>query len=432
MNLLKRLRASLTVINAVVSGVILLAMALGALLFTQRYFSESNENAFVHAADSVAYYVQYEAVVRHSYLSRIEHTQELIIHIEDGGNPFQWPGVIKTDTSRQILFEKAWREAKNHGVDIKLRAFSPKNYVTNISGNSKDQYRVSIWLLPGEDSWHSITILRDMSGEVKIYRSLTYAFMGIALLGLAILGFFSYGFAGRAIKPVEIARDRQNQFVQAASHELRTPVAVIQSSAEALLKANEEDADRFARTIEQQCRHLSKLVEDLLLLAGSDTGALKLNFAPVELHTVLQETVGDFLLLYREKNIKLSLQNSISLPVWGDPVRIKQVLYILLDNALEHTPMDGEVGLNLKKAGNEINISVRDTGTGVPDPHKDHIFDRFYRADKARSRAKAHYGLGLSIAKEIMLQHGGRITLEDNEGGGAVFILHFPIEQLNG
>ena len=428
MKLLKRLRASLTVINAVVSGIILLAMALGALLFTQKYFSGSNENAFAHAADSVVYYVQYEAVVRHSYLSRIELTQELIIHIEDGGNPFQWPGVVKTGTPREILFDRAWTEAKNHGVDIKKRAFSPENYTTRIYGNSNDEYRVSIWLLPGEDSWHSITILRDMHGETKTFRNLAFIFMGFALLGLAILGFFSYGFAGRAIKPVEAAQNQQNQFVQAASHELRTPVAVIQSSSEALLKADAHEADKFAKTIVQQCRHLSKLVEDLLLLAGSDTGALKMNFAPVELHTVLQEAAGDFSLLFTEKNIELSFHIAEPSLVWGDPVRIRQVLHILLDNALEHTPGGGDVRLELQKSGNEATIKVKDTGTGIPDEHKAHIFDRFYRADKSRSRAKAHYGLGLSIAKEIMLQHGGKISLSDNEGGGAVLVLHFPIE----
>jgi OmpR-family two-component system manganese-sensing sensor histidine kinase len=427
MSLLKKLRIRLTLINAVVSGIILLAMALGALNFAQRQFLKSSEDAFALAADSVAYYIQSDTLVRHNYLIQTEQTQKFLIQIEDGGNPFQWQGVLKSATSRDILFERAWLDAKAHGVDIKNRVFSSKNYVSSIAGDAGDVYHVSIWVLPGDNSWHSITILRDMHEEQATLNNLTLIFLGCALLGLIILGFFSYGFAGRAIQPVEKAQKQQTQFVQAASHELRTPAAVIQASAGALLKAEGEDLTRFANAIEHQSRHLSGLVEDLMLLASSDTGTFNVNFAPVELHIVLQEAADDFSLLFSARTIQFFYDNNSIPPIWGDAMRIKQAVHILLDNALEHTPEGGRVGLHTIRSGNKIEIIVTDTGPGVTDEHKPHIFERFYRVDKARGRAKAHYGLGLSIANEIMIMHNGKITVADNKGGGTVFTLQFPI-----
>jgi signal transduction histidine kinase len=260
------------------------------------------------------------------------------------------------------------------------------------------------------------------------------------------------------LKPIEENRKRQNQFVAAASHELRTPLAVILSSAEAIqnkLKKQMEHYDSANKdmpnidtsnnavlnnnmntaalniqqdisTIHDETIRVSHLLEDMLTLSSSDAGHFTLCTAPAELDTLVLNVYENFENMARQKNIIFNIHMPASaLPLCNcDKERIIQVITILVHNAISYTPKNGKVDISLSYEKKRFTISVADNGVGITDSDKAKIFDRFYRSDKSRN-SKEHFGLGLSIAAEIITAHNGKITVSDTEGGGATFTVYF-------
>lgn len=218
------------------------------------------------------------------------------------------------------------------------------------------------------------------------------------------------------------SRRKQTEFIAAASHELRTPLAVILSAAECLRDADAKRQTRFLETIRQEGEILTSLVNDMLTLSASDSQRFSCHPAPVELDTLFINTYEAFEPLAAEKKLSLtiSLPEEAVPPCMADADRMVQLLSILLHNALSYTPEGGHIDLALSYKKNRFHLTVSDTGIGIPDEDKKKIFDRFYRAEKARS-TKGHFGLGLSIAAEIVRLHHGSISVSDREGGGSVF-----------
>ena len=253
-------------------------------------------------------------------------------------------------------------------------------------------------------------------------------------MGIAALYLVCRVLVGRSLKPIEESRKKQNEFIAAASHELRSPLSVIRSSLSAVTAAPEKQ-DQFLANIDRECLRLSGLVSDLLLLASADAKTWTIRREDLDADTLLIGVYERFEPLARERNIRLCLElPEEALPhLTGDGQRLEQVLSILLDNALTYTPAGKQVTLSAcrrearghKKAG--VTFAVSDQGCGVPDADKKHVFDRFYRADGSRTD-RQHYGLGLSVAKELVQLHGGTIGLEDAEGGGARFLVHLPVK----
>ena len=182
-------------------------------------------------------------------------------------------------------------------------------------------------------------------------------------------------------------------------------------------------------TIEDEADRLTRLVGNLLLEAQAESGKLPLYFAPVELDTLLLEVFKEMRVLARDRvNIKLTEIDQII--VNGDRDRLKQVLINLVSNAIKYTPKGGEVYLSLGKVGENARLIVRDTGPGIAVEDLPHIFERFFRAEKSRTRSKTSgFGLGLSIAYWIVNHHGGRIEVDSAENKGATFCIYLPISK---
>lgn len=172
---------------------------------------------------------------------------------------------------------------------------------------------------------------------------------------------------------------------------------------------------------------MTSLVNDMLTLSASDSQNFSVHPAPVELDTLLINAYEAFEPLAAEKKLSLSvsLPENVLPPCMADADRIMQLLSILLHNAISYTPEGGHVELSLIRRGSRFFLSVSDTGPGILPEDRKKIFDRFYRAEKSRS-AKGHFGLGLSIASEIVKQHHGSITVSDRCGGGSVFTVTLP------
>jgi signal transduction histidine kinase len=218
----------------------------------------------------------------------------------------------------------------------------------------------------------------------------------------------------------------QQRFLADVSHELRTPLTVIKGNVDLIRRMKVADEESLS-SIDQEAGRLTRLVGGLLMLAQAESGKLALNFAPVELDLLLTEVFTEMRVLASSK-VKVHLNDIDQVMVNGDRDRLKQVFLNLISNAIQYTPSGGEIFLSIKKLGDQARVIVRDTGPGIPAEDLPHIFDRFYRAEKSRTRSKTSgFGLGLSIAHWIVEHHGGQIKVESKEGKGTTFVIWLNI-----
>jgi two-component system, OmpR family, phosphate regulon sensor histidine kinase PhoR len=221
----------------------------------------------------------------------------------------------------------------------------------------------------------------------------------------------------------------RQEFVANVSHELRTPLSLIKSAAETLLDGAMKDpsiAMRFLEIIDKHASRLTFLIDDLLLLARLDSGRVDLELAPVALDELVQDAIADATLLAQSKRVTMT--NAVPrLSAKADPQRLRQVLSNLIDNAIKYGKAGGSITVTAHTTGDSIiELSVRDDGPGIPPEAKERIFERFYRADKARSRDQGGTGLGLAIVKNVVQAHGGDVRVESTPGQGAEFFFTLP------
>jgi heavy metal sensor kinase len=229
---------------------------------------------------------------------------------------------------------------------------------------------------------------------------------------------------------IESAFRRVTEFTADASHELRTPVSLIRTEAELALRRSRGEAEYkdSLRHILLEAERTTALIEQLLSLARADSGREKLHLQPVGLRQTLRNVVEGWQQVATIRNLQFSA--SLNVPefaVLGDETLLRRLADILLDNAFKYTSAPGSVHLSLESKGETAVITVRDSGAGIPEDEQRKIFERFYRVDKARSRAQGGAGLGLAIAHWIVTQHGGSIGVESRPGDGATFRVELPM-----
>jgi signal transduction histidine kinase len=226
-------------------------------------------------------------------------------------------------------------------------------------------------------------------------------------------------------------------FISDVSHELRTPLTVIKGTLETLQDGALDDlAGRgpLLNSMAHETERLIKIVNDLLVLTRADAGALNLQFSLMDLGELVRLRCEQFERSASSRRVTLSFmtnshpdQDSIS--IYADPDRIAQVLDNLLDNAIRYSPPDGKVTVRLDQEGDQIACRVSDQGPGIPAEHLPYIFERFYRVNQARARDEGGSGLGLSIARRLVVAHGGRITANSVEGQGTTITFWLPMAQ---
>jgi len=230
--------------------------------------------------------------------------------------------------------------------------------------------------------------------------------------------------------PVKLAWQRQKEFIADVSHELRTPLTIIQSNLDVVVAdqtGSIKDNINWLQNAYGETRNMGKLINDLLLMARIDAREIKFDHSEFDLSSLLNELAVQFAPLFQVKNLKFSSAIESNVKMYGDEVRIRQMVSVFLDNASKYTLDGGSVNLKMVKTqNNAIEILVADSGIGFDDSEKENIFRRFYRIDKARSRKQGGTGLGLAIAAWIVNEHKGNVQVFSKPGEGSTFKVFFP------
>lgn len=229
---------------------------------------------------------------------------------------------------------------------------------------------------------------------------------------------------------IELAFQRITQFTADASHELRTPVSLIRTEAELALRRSRSEVE-YKESLSHilfEAERTTNLIEQLLELARADSGREVLDVHPVDLGEILRHVVNRWQQVSAIRNLQFAATiGDQPAFVMGDEMLLHRLAEILLDNAFKYTPSPGSVSLALEQSGDRVCISVQDSGVGIAQEDQSKIFERFYRVDKARSRAQGGTGLGLAIAQWIVSQHGGTISVDSRLGAGTAFRVELPL-----
>ena len=228
---------------------------------------------------------------------------------------------------------------------------------------------------------------------------------------------------------IEVSYESQKQFVSDASHELRTPIAVIQGYADMLNRWGKEDPQILQEGIDAislEAKTMKDLVQDLLFLARHDKKTLMMEMSVFEPLELLMEMKKEAEMVYPQDQFVLEPAEHVQIK--ADRNMVKQVMRILMDNAIKYTPSGGTITMGIQKGSHGAILTMQDTGDGIAPEDLPHIFDRFYRADKARKAESGGHGLGLSIARIIVVAHGGKIRVRSKVGEGSVFMVELPFE----
>ncbi|APO42931.1 two-component sensor histidine kinase [Paenibacillus xylanexedens] len=270
---------------------------------------------------------------------------------------------------------------------------------------------------------HMIVFI-DVTAQQGILTNLIYTFVVVGLIMLIVIYFLSRYFANRSIAPVREAFEKQKQFIGDASHELKTPLAIINTNADVLL-ANQEDTianqAKWLHYIKSETERMTGLTNDLLYLTQMDDSRSTMIHAKFNMSDAVESIILPMEAVIFEKNISLDYNIEPNLTVHGNSEQIKQVILILLDNAVKYSGPKGSVNVTLQKQNNDIVLAVSNTGEGIAPEHLDRIFDRFYRTDSSRARKHGGHGLGLAIARSIVDQHKGELYARSVVGEGATF-----------
>ncbi len=277
-----------------------------------------------------------------------------------------------------------------------------------------------------------LQVIEDRTTEVNTLNAiLTVLLVGGAVVILVALGFGAL-YANRALVPIReslanqrLALRRQREFAADASHELRTPLTVVRSSLDHLQRHADEPVSAVGDALDDigaEVEHLTSLVDDLLLLARSDSGAISLDRLPLDLGDVAAAAASSLAKPAGAKAVSVEVDPEPAM-VEGDAARLRQLVFILVDNAIRHSPTGGHVRVAVRRDGPTALLDVEDDGKGVKPEDMPHVFERFWRATGAPSGGT---GLGLAIAKWIVDRHHGSIEVSNRQGGGAQFRVRLP------
>lgn len=296
--------------------------------------------------------------------------------------------------------------------------------------NGKNYYCVNCLIITDRDNIYTVAAIKECSNFVTIIKPELGYYFCIWCGVFACVFCLSKILIEKAVKPTEQAMQSQKDFIAAVSHECKAPLAAILSSAEMIesVPGVPDTIKNHVQMIDSEVSRMSRLIQDLLLLSSLDAGNWSLHMDEINIDTLLINLYTKFEQICRKKNIllQLNIPDECFPPLYSDADRLNQIISIFLDNAVSYSPSESEISLNASVERNELVITIIDHGIGISNKDKPFIFNRFYQCDKSRTQ-REHFGLGLSIANELVNKLEGKIQLFDTAGGGCTFKISLPL-----
>lgn len=428
----QKLHYRLTGLCALITMGILLVFTALYLYIAENTLTENHRLSFQHDFDTLCDNLQQRQTLTYPSLLLLESSGDYFLFLWDNGNPLLFNSVpqhapyaelaqeVYQNYQEQLLTETIYQELEQDGeiLQTALGTIYPGQLSARDMLVSKEQ--------------NDGIVLLMLSPKTAFLRQLYASRLFVVLLSLSgclLLCFFAYIFTGRLLKPLQENQEKQIAFVANVSHELRSPLTVMLSSLDAR-------PPRYEATIRQEILRMSRLIDNMLQLSrleSQERGSSVSGAFPF--HPLFPDT---FLLDFYEQTENevhaKQLQYLLKLPeekipqLSGNEDLLRQLLSILLQNAISYTPAGGTVTLSLSVETKYVCFQVIDTGTGIPDKDKEKVFERFYRVDNAHHK-KEHFGLGLCIAAELVSLQKGSIRITDTPGGGCTFTCRLPLNR---
>lgn len=315
---------------------------------------------------------------------------------------------------------------ENYVNDIKFDK-TKLNTIYTLNVNSEYNYRgITVQMYTTSHELRYIQLLANVDGEIESLTSLKNRLFSMSMIIITISIVASYILSKRTLRPIFVAWEKQTEFVQNAAHELRTPLTIIQAKQQLLLKEPEskiiDKSEDISLTI-NETRRLTKMVKELMILTTADSDRLQIKKEIKNIDELINEVTVPYADYAEMQNKVLTLELNCNKEIHIDINKITQLMVILLDNAIKYTKEGETIKVTTNCKDGKCTIEVADTGIGISDEQKKHIFERFYRADRARTRETGGTGLGLAIAQTIVKSHGGTIKVYNNEPKGTKFIV---------
>ena len=336
----------------------------------------------------------------------IQISSYVIVDVDENGN------IINTTENDLTIDSETLEKCVKSALDS-----------SKIFGQITDE---GLMYLKKSDMAHSKIIFADnsfISGSLR-----TSVIISVLMLtgAMAVIFLISLWLSGLAVKPVKRAWEQQKQFVADASHELKTPLTVILANNNIMMSHKDStvaDERQWLESTEEEANHMKKLIDNMLFLAKSDAGETKVQLSTVDFSEMAEACALNFEPVAFEKEIMIDTDIESGITLEGDATQLNQLVHILVDNAVKYADSGTTVTIRLQKHGDKVEFSVNNKGTPISKDDIEHIFDRFYRAEK--SRTTKGYGLGLSIARRITEGMNGKILVESNKENGTTFTVRF-------
>lgn len=430
--MIQKTKQNLLFLYIVSTGIILTAVITILALSGYHQKEQYNQLLFQNLSSSFSFTIQNNSDLQ-NVGKQYANTSPLYFKILlDNETVMIYPDNLSS-TNRQLL-EELENSLSSRYMIINERKTEKEAFitpVTKLSGEFGQTYYGTIQGLKRNDGSYVKIYLLYPNDRTFPIRSIIF-YLLLEFIGLLLLLLTGKLLIDRIFKPVSQNIQNQKEFISYASHELKAPLAIIQASNSSSDRAS---ADAQA-AISNACSRMSRLVSDMLLLATTENADMPLNLASTDVSAMLIGLYETHLPLCRETRhiLQLDLPDDLLPEIIIDEARMIQALSILISNAISYSPAGSEITLYADTENTDmfakrtLCIKVSDHGIGIPDTEKERIFDRFYRVDKSH-KDKHHYGLGLSIAQNIILLHKGTLEVKDTEGGGSTFCITLPINQ---
>ena len=424
----KKIHKHLTFLFTGITSLILVVMSVSYLYMSEK---ESKKNSFLTFSgemNTIISNLEQQNTITYEWLSKVCGNGKYLISVYDNGIPLSYTSNVLSEETLSLM-----DEIMENCIDTIRTLPSPNTFSSShkefpyASKEGSHYYVCYVKIRHTSGNLTAIILFstKELLHQILISRT---RFLVINLIGILLLFLFSWHYTKQLLSPIQKSQEQQAAFIAAASHELRTPLSVILSSLSALKCAPPSKQKHFLHTIETESSRMSRLVTDMLTLARSDNHTWSFHKKETELDTILLNAYETFESVACEKQISLciALPEEMLPLCFCDQERISQVLGILISNAITYGKTGGYTKLSLTYQNGSFYFQITDNGIGISKEAKEHIFDRFYRADPSRSK-REHFGLGLCIAKEIIDAHHGSIQVSDTPGGGTTFTVRLPL-----